>query len=107
MTDTTAASNRPWMANRMAVTPAHSASMVSMFGSSRLSDKPRRRGGRFRRRVRSVRMFMSAHLPKPGRLLRVQVGDDGFASDSRLADDHLGMDAIRQVDVGPAAEADQ
>src|SRR3954447_22265859 len=95
------------MANRMAVTPAHSASMVSMFGSSRLIDRPRRRGGRVRLRVRSLRMLMSTHLPKPGLLVRVQIGDDGFAADGGLADDHLGVDTIWQIDVGPTAEADQ
>src|ERR1700736_3092021 len=41
------------------------------------------------------------------RLLRPLVGDDRLAADGALPDDDHGDPTLRQVDIGPAAEADE
>ena len=72
----TAASKFPFIAKRIAVIPAHSASKVRMFGTMRLTDRSESRRARIRgrrtlaRRILTVCLLQSAdraHCAKPSR----------------------------------------
>src|SRR5947208_3508899 len=113
--------------------PAHSASIVSTFGMSRLTEKPdsrrtRMRGRRTRTRVRRManELLFTASVAGAeytrcrgfrgtgpsvgksaiGRPRRVSVGEDRLAGDHPLAERDQRDVRRRAVDVGPRAEAD-
>ncbi len=46
-------------------------------------------------------------LAEPRRLFGIEIGDHGLAGDRGLSDRHQRLDAVRQIDIDPAAEADE
>src|SRR5688572_14204252 len=101
-------------ANLIEVSPAHKANRVSMLGISRLIEWSRNLVRRMALDPPTIEPAAAGSLcrrlpclAKPRRLVRLGVRQDGFARHRALPDADQRRDAVRQVDIDPAAEPDQ
>src|ERR1043165_7600546 len=97
-----ALSHSPETAKRTPVRPEHRASAVIALGTTARSGIPRRGTARL-----SSLMSQSSLGDALDQLGDADPADDRLAGDGALAEQHLRRGAGGQIDVDPAAEADQ